>query len=337
MNLGRSLVCFAFFLFSLGLNAEVIHFPQGCPTGILEVKNLKKIDSRIWLQKFKATLVSEEEIILKASSTLKYSLKTTGPDERFSILNMDTPSTFKTQLICNQNFFTGHAFEGGQMTFRKSDLVQNKIWLQNLFPGNNSFNVELLNSTLKMQRQFHLQLPSYKESVFSIPTLGDDWDYIRVSAVERFTAFNLTQTGSVAPVIVTPQASKLDPQAAYFLVEHRSGDADSYVIKILDPVMLARARMQVADPHLEKIIFAKIEKGSNGFNRNWSKPEKSFWSWSVSEVTGFADIGSTACNGYPQGLEDRLEAWLEQPGQTCFWSYRVKKELTLSEVQDGLE
>ena len=100
--------------------------------------------------------------------------------------------------------------------------------------------------------------------------------------------------------------------------------------------MAVRARELIKFPQKEKMVFAKIQKQHSGFNRNWTKPEKSFWSWSTSEVTNFADLGSTACNGTPQEVEDRFEHWIVDPGQICFWNYRVKKELTPAEVAAGL-
>ena len=84
------------------------------------------------------------------------------------------------------------------------------------------------------------------------------------------------------------------------------------------------------------MLFARIQKDHQGFNRNWSKAEKNFWSWSTSEVPNFADIGSTACNGIPQEVEDRIDYWATDPGQICFWNYRVKKELSPSQVAAGL-
>ena len=84
------------------------------------------------------------------------------------------------------------------------------------------------------------------------------------------------------------------------------------------------------------MLFARIQKNHQGFNRNWSKVEKSFWSWSASEVTDFADLGSTACNGAPQEVDDRMDYWVIDPGQICFWNYRVKKELSPLEVATGL-
>jgi hypothetical protein len=114
----------------------------------------------------------------------------------------------------------------------------------------------------------------------------------------------------------------------------RTGADDNFVVKIEKPELIEKARTQIKNPALEKIVFAKIAKDHNGFNRNFNSGG-SFWSWSATEVTGFGDFGSTACNGQPQMLEDRVDSWIENPGQICFWSYRIKRELTSDEITKG--
>ncbi len=332
----QTLILISLFTFSLASKGEVLRFPQACTSGILEISNLKNLNLRVWLQKFSPLLISENELTLKPLSTMRFNLTVISSEDRFSILNLNATDSIKVSLTCNKKIYPAHSFEGGYLTFAKSDLPQNKIWLQNLFIGQNSFSIELLDAKMNLQSKFRVTLKSNQSTNFNPPTRGVNWTHFRISAKERFTAYNLTSNGSASPVFVSPQESKVDRKAAYFLVEQRTGETDSYIVRIIAPLMIARARQQVADPSLEQILFAKIEKGSQGFNRNWSKFDKSFWSWSVSEVTNFADLGSTSCNGFPQAVEDRVDQWVTQPGQTCFWSYRIRKELKPEEVAAGV-
>ena len=162
------------------------------------------------------------------------------------------------------------------------------------------------------------------------------WAFVRVQGANRFAAFNLTTSGSEGPILIASQPSDtVSESAAYFEVRSQDNISDSFIAKITDPDLITQARLQISNPNLEKILFAKITKGHSGFNRNWTKTEKPFWSWSVSEVTSIADLASTSCNGLPQAVEDRVDYWVKDPGRICFWSYRIRKELKPSEVASG--
>lgn len=316
-------------------SAEVFRWPQGCLTGDLEVVNLTHHDVSGWVQTFKPNLVDEASYLFNADSKTKIKISARTSAEIFSLLTFEKSQSLKVTYLCDQAAYPAHTFEGGVLTYRKSDLPENKIWFQNLYSDINAFQIEFLNRSQDILMTTSLSLNSMEQLNYKVPGVVTDWAYVRVRASQRFAAFNLTSTGSDGPFIIDTQKTNVDDMAAYFVVGARDNSGDSFIIQVTNDAMIAKAREQIANPSLEKIVFARIQKGNSGFNRNWSKKEKALWSWSPAEVTNISDIGSTACNGFPQAVEDRVDSWSKDPGRICFWSYRIKKELTPAEVMAG--
>ncbi|MFN3455909.1 MAG: hypothetical protein ACK41T_13220 [Pseudobdellovibrio sp.] len=159
---------------------------------------------------------------------------------------------------------------------------------------------------------------------------------IRVSAEGRFTAFAFRgEKEQIYTYSIKIQPSQIEKVGSYFLVTHRENSGDSFVVHITDANMIEKARDQIKNPALEKIVFAEVALGHKGFNRNFSTSIKSFWSWSTTRVTNISDLGSINCNGFPQMVEDRAEFWTEYTQKICFWSYRIKKELKYEDVSQN--
>jgi len=194
--------------------------------------------------------------------------------------------------------------------------------------------VELLDRRFNSLSRATILLKSLGQKNYTVIDQTKSWAYVRVSATHRFSAFNTSSVGSDGPAFIASQKSVVS-DGAYFEVRSQDKKGDSFVAKIIDPLLIAEARKQIANPSLEKILFAKITKGHAGTNRNWSKNEKPFWSWSIAEVTSINDLASTSCNGLPQSVEDRVDSWVKDPGRICFWSYRIRRELKSSEVAAG--
>ncbi len=319
--------------------AEVLRWPQTCTEGELEITNTLNSEVHAWVQTFNPGLLSEDEVIVEAHGLLKLKLKQPGSLTRHSLLHFYANNSLKAFFKCGDQKFPAHSFEGGILTFQKSDLSENKLWIQNIYDGQNKIHIELISEKMKVIFSEDLFLKSFEQFSYKNILFKQPWAALRISAENRFAAFNLTSKGSEGPLLLNLQKSQVNPTAFYFLVAPRENSAESnresFIVKMTDESMAERARELIANPRLEKMLFAKIEKGHQGFNRNWSKKDKSFWSWSVTRVTNFADLGSTACNGGPQIVEDRINSWLDDPGQICFWNYRVKKELSADEVARG--
>jgi hypothetical protein len=316
--------------------AEVLHWPQLCEGGELQIQNNSPHAFSVWLQKFDKNLVQEIEIELADKSTIIYPLENITKDEHYSLLHFAEKLAVEVVYKCNNKTYAANSFEGGVITFQKSDNKENLVVVENLYSGKNSVQIHLKDKYFNIIQTKDLELASFKKYYFDIPKDLTAWTSVQINATHKYSVFYLDQQTNPKPLTVKPQPSEIDTKANYFLVGPRSGAGDSFIVKITDTSIIEKARDLIKNPQKEKMLFAKIQKDHMGFNRNWSKPEKSFWSWSASEVTSFGELGSTACNGTPQQVEDRVDFWVEDPGQICFWNYRVKKELKTSEVAHGL-
>lgn len=320
------------FFTSAFVSAEVFHWPQVCEHGELIIQNSGAKEASVWLQKFNRNLIRESELELPAKTSVTVNLEPLLKNERFSLLNIDATTPLTVNYKCGGREFSASKVEGGESTFKRTPQNENQFWLQNLYPDKNQFRLEFSDVDEKIVSIHKLELSSLQGLLYTAPDSVKRWVKLKITGSEKSAVFSLTDSGNEMPVSVAPQKSETDPAASYFLIGPRTGRADSFIVKVTNEKIADRARNLIKFPEKEKMIFAKIQKQHSGFNRNWSKPEKSFWSWSSSEVTNFADLGSTACNGTPQEVEDRMEHWIIDPGQICFWNYRVKKELTPSEV-----
>ncbi len=313
--------------------AEVLRWPQGCSSGQLQVTNKTNKDINGWLQEFKPSLASEKLFHFPAGKLTSIPVKIKKPTDFFSLFYLNKEHSLDASLVCKSKTFSAHSFEGGVLTYRHQELSLDSLWIQNLFTADNQFKIQYLDQYFRLLSESNLQLKSQTKTTVKIKE--KNWFYARVQATNRFSAFSLLRSGSEGPAVIASQTSVVDESAAYFEVQSQDNIGDSFIAKITDPNLISEARLQISDPHLEKILFAKISKGHQGYNRNWSKTEKPFWSWSVTEVTSINDLASTSCNGLPQAVEDRTDFWVNDPGRICFWSYRIRKELKPSEVAAG--
>lgn len=322
------------FLLTIEAQSEILRWPQLCLNGTLSVRNASNQNLRAWIQKFSNGQRIETEISVRSFSKSDFSIQASSFDNRFTLMHFGSPQKISAVFNCEKTHLTSKAesFEGGVMTYTQSDLSENKIWLQNLYSGENTVLIEYINALGKTISSEMVYLKSFEQKNYKTYVPENLWQSLKISADQRWTSYSMVASGARLPESVWPQISTADPDAAYFEVGPRVGAGDTFIIRIYDATLIARARELVQHPEYEKIVFAKIEKGHQGFNRNFNKPEKSFWSWSVTEVTNFADFGSTACEGAPQLVEDDVDQWVQNPGRICFWSYRIKKELSSQEI-----
>lgn len=313
---------------------EILRWPQLCQNGTLVVRNSSNQNLRAWIQKFSEGKRFESEISVRAFGKSEFQIQSNSTEDRFSLMHFNSPSKITATFNCEKNRLSSKAqsFEGGVMSFEKSDLAENKIWLQNLFAGENQVSIEYVDFIGNTISSDQVILNSFEQRNFKTILPDSNWQTLRISATQRWSSFMMTASGARSPQSVKPQTSIAEHQYSYFEIGPREGEGDTFIARIADPAMISRARELVQHPEYEKIVFAKIVKGHQGYNRNMSKIEKSFWSWSISEVTNFADIGSTACNGMPQIVEDDVDLWVQNPGRICFWNYRIKREIPIHEI-----
>lgn len=322
-------------LAALSASAEVFRWPKLCANQTLTVENKSSKDQTVWLQEWEKYVIDEAEHTVPAKSKiyLQLSHDPSTPTQDYSLLALDNPKDLVVETNCNlRDIVLADTLEGGVVYYKINPRAANEVQLKNLFPGRNTFYIEDL-SSVKKSAPLEIDVEGRELFKFTLkPEPTSTW--VKITAKERFRTAIHTSSEVLKPRFIEPQRSTASADEKYFLVGPSDNHGDQFVVKIKDPAMVQKARDQITNPKLQKIVFAKIQLGNQGYNRNMTKKEKSFWSWSVTEVTNISDFGSTACNGFPQMLEDQAEAWVRGLGKICFWSYRIKKELTLDEVQN---
>ena len=135
---------------------------------------------------------------------------------------------------------------------------------------------------------------------------------------------------------LSPGANAATPAApsdtVLFLVAEKDPiHGDSYVLPLGDPEDIADARALInlgSASGVGAIVTAKIERGSDGHNRDLRNAGQPLWSWHVSQFQGFADAAIEVCDGWPGKVEEDVDAWIANTeGSICFWSYTLVAEL----------
>lgn len=324
-----SLGLFVVLNFCDGAQAEVLHWAQPCLKGELVLSNATSSSRKAWLQKFTKALIEETEFTLYGSETVRIPLNKMSELDHFSLLHFEPENTLQMKVVCDNKIYSVNSLEGGVLTFNRGTQLS----LQNLYTDVNTIQVEELNTQGEVLFTTPIELLSRASQTFT-PHLQAR--QIRVSGTHRYSAFSLNTEGGEGPILVQPQKIAENFEGIFFEVGPRTGSGDTFIVQIKDPKLIQKARDQISNPKLEKIVFAQVQKGASTFNRNRSRIDKSFWSWFASEVTNISDIGSTTCNGLPQFLEDRIDQWIKDPGRICFWTYRIKRELSGHDIANGL-
>ncbi len=312
---------------------EVFRWPKLCANQTVSVENKSNKEQTVWLQEWEKYIVDEADHLIPAKGKiyLQLSHDPSTSTQDYSLLALDSPKDLIIETNCNlRDIALGDSLEGGVVYYKINPQATNEVQLKNLFPGRNTFYIEDLSFT-KKSAPLEIDVEGRELFKFTLkPEPTSMW--VKITARERFRSSVNTSSTVLKPAYVEAQRSVASIDEKYFLMGSSDNTGDQFVVKIKDPAMVQKARDQITNPKLQKIVFAKIILGHQGYNRNMIKKEKSFWSWSVTEVTNISDIGSTACNGFPQMLEDQAEPWVRGLGKICFWSYRIKKELTYDEV-----
>jgi hypothetical protein len=130
-----------------------------------------------------------------------------------------------------------------------------------------------------------------------------------------------------------PVKVAVDPTAAYFMLS-TDDQRDSFIVKIDDPVMLAKAR-NILSKGIIQLMVAEIGYAPGSENRSLISPDPTPFSWHVNKVNNFNDFASIDCDGSPSNVEEKIFDWLASK-KICFWNYHLVKELSSREVQYGI-
>lgn len=332
--LSRSVFVMTLFI-SLASTGKVFHWPEVCETGTLVIRNQGTSELRFFLQTFNPTLISEDVITVASHAVSKTEVSGNSKTEwqrRLSLLSMNpTNARFQVQINCNAETYHASSHQSGEWTFEKNQkLKSHKLWVKNLSPDVGSYELTVFDGTTSKTRTIDFQ-PFEQKAV--LVKDADQWPFFKFKTSTKATVFYLGPTANIEPIAFNSVAFKdVDLSGVYFEVQNRDKNEDSFVIHLTDPEMIARARTVLANPNSEKIVVGEVKKGSGNHNRNLYSQDRAPWSWYVSRVTNFSDFASTACNGLPQIVEDRALSWVKDPGRICFWTYRLKREISTSEL-----
>ena len=154
----------------------------------------------------------------------------------------------------------------------------------------------------------------------------------------QFAIFSGTITASGKMTQNTPTQGVTN----YFLVAELPGHVvhhDSFVIPLTGSQLVAHARDLIArGPGAGgKIVFAEIVAGADGVNRDLRSADQRPWSWHVTQVTGFGDVGAELYDGWPGEVENDVAGWIQNTGgKIGFWTYTVVAELPPARHIDDL-
>ena len=147
--------------------------------------------------------------------------------------------------------------------------------------------------------------------------------------------------GMICSVGVAGQTAALT-STNYYLVAELTNTAvhmDSFVIGLTNAAQIAHAQALIAQGPTASstIVFANVAAGADGINRDHLNSEAPAWSWHVTQVTGFGDMGIELIDGWPTLLESDVPGWMKNTGgHIGFWSYTVSAALPFSPRIEGI-
>lgn len=331
--------------FTPSAQAENFYSPLLCKgdTAYIKVQNKDSSPQSFWFQSLGASPFVEAHVEVKAHGELTLPLQ-----EYYS--NQETAIALKTQT--------------GLLSFQLYCPTQPKPWtVENapspwktlaLPPGEPRLRLHLVNLSQQTNPlQIHYEFP-WGRGASQTVTLSEDFLSTEVELKIPFGATSLSVQGQGRwsgkvftlkalelpfkdVTMILPSPSPAEPATRYFLFASQSADSrDSLVVPMQSAKLIAETLDQIAHPEQARLLMAQIEKSPAGFNRDFSSPVKSPWSWQVVEAQNYADFAHISCDGTPALVEERLNAWLvETGGMICFWNYRVVRELSWEEISQG--
>lgn len=316
---------------TLSLGAEIRFFPRvssGQGPTFLEVINPTSTSDVFWLQikgprhfeevSFevgeRSTLIHNEADLSPLG--LEYSIKTKNPKLSFNRIQLTTGK--------REHLMEALPDIGTKQVFLVDPGVNLKVALLNLHWQKQKIKVSWLD---KMDRTL---MSETKES--SDYNQSQVWDFRPLSKARklllegegRLQGRALIRSAWRVGKLESPQKNKLSGYSAYFVVGN-SEKTQAYIAGIDDPTLIQKARKSITDGS-PLIVFARIRGQTLGWNRNFFSKNLPPYSWETEEVTNIAEIGSIACDGNPNLVEEQIPYWLIAE-RICFWNYRVLEEL----------
>lgn len=323
---------------------DVRYVPAFCTPQSLTLKaqNTTSEMQRLWTQVRIDDEIQERHHDLAPHAKLEISAQEfLSAQQAFSVKSWNKNS-LKISVSCNKSLeIPLNDFTSPQVTHRLPSSVKTvRLHVLNLFLKPNTITLRAYSKWgALLESKEHLIEKHYDTQTLKW-SFSEDIGRIEVIGSERLHSwlfYDLSNDEKMSPSqVFKPVALSPSNQKTYFLVSTKEArPEEAFVIALDEPQQIATAREQIRDPSLEKIIVAGIELGHGGFNRAFLSKDKAPYSWSVNQVSAFADFAHIDCDGSPDLTEERLSQKLSEGGRICFWRYRVIKEISLQEVSSG--
>ncbi len=329
-NLALVPLIMAFFVATPALG-QALHAPKVCEKGPLILENLTSEPQNLWFQYYGEKGFEEVHWLLE-----KFEVKTLTPEDLpaydYSIKAL-SPKV-KATSNCGSELVPWTPQVSPSRSWRLRRGFAYKGYIQNLNPKPQSVMIRFLTSKNKLLATQTIQLASHlKTTDFKFWAQGAKLEVVaegRISVIVQENEagkMTLLKELAAAPVQVT-----VDPAAVYFLLSNDQR-SDSFIVKLEDPVLIAKARNNISRG-LYQLMVATISYASQSENRSLVSPDSTPFSWRVDHVSNFNDFADISCDASPQNVQEKIFDWLANK-RICFWSYHLTKELSPREVQFG--
>ncbi len=311
---------------------QALHAPSVCKNGQLILQNLTAEAQNIWFQYYGEKGFEEDHWSLE-----KFEVKTLSPVDlpafEYSIKTLDPKVIALTR--CGSSVVPWTPLVSPLRSWTIKHGVAYKGYIQNLDPRVQTVMLsfygagKVLLGTQKIQLGAHLKTVDFKFWGLGVEVELEAEG--RISAVLQENKNGLLTYLKELPA--QPIKVAVDPTSVYFLLSNQQ-KTDSFIIKLSDPVMIAKAR-NILGRGLYQLMIGSISYARQSENRSLVNPDTTPFSWHVDKVLNFNDFADISCDASPQNVQERIFDWLASP-RICFWSYHLTKELTAREVQYGL-
>jgi hypothetical protein len=274
---------------------------------------------------------SEVEVQIPPHSTVRYDLR---EEHQYPWIQLKSYTNVPVKVTADSAQGKAQVVPGRSENLQ-SPLIQAKmsgtLILTNLSPISQEGIILSSSPRKRKGSQVSLNLPKFGEIKVALSV--EKGDKIQIQAKYPIAAsFHADNTLLLLRPVRSVQSFEIKPLGAYFEMINGSHD-QSFIFYSEDPLVIDEARRQINEPAKRKILIAKVQQGHDNTNRDISSSLRTPWSWSVSQVYGFASIASHDCSGNPQLLEDFLVPWLIAEQNICFWGYKIQRELNPLDVQ----
>lgn len=318
--------------------ARSYHLPLTCPVSrlSLQVSNSSSQAEVFWVRTWNGESFRETDFAAPAGQSKSFlGLEFMGEGESATLIH-DSPS-LSFILDCEGRTRVQDRVSPQQEFDLRSAQGPLVIGHKNLGPQIQNLQIEFFDSRHKRlisQNEESAAFLSSRRIKLTPPTKAA---FLRITSQARQSVLVYdVSTGHEFPARPLPPV-ELEPlpRESYFLLTDPD-EVESFVLTLTDPAEIQQTRQLIASGE-PKILWAEIQASTQpGTNRDFHSVDKAPWSWSVTRFLSWSDFGSTSCGGRPQFAEDLLPIWKDFGYKTiCFWSWKLKKELSSDEVRRG--